>query len=164
MPSKQNIMSIAGECLIHYTPEANYFGVAGFEYSLQAPTGQSTTAHVELTLQNITVHSTGSISKTDGSTLTLADVTLAYSDEIQTLNADGSIDIVIKAPFAPSGENVSGTADKDLLLGNNGNTIIEALAGDDVVMIKQVVFADGMVWKGQRIAANDEVREGRRAA
>ncbi|MDD2686401.1 MAG: cadherin-like domain-containing protein [Gallionella sp.] len=42
-----------GNGFIHYTPVANYFGVAGFEYSLQAPTGQSATAHVELTLQNI---------------------------------------------------------------------------------------------------------------
>jgi Ca2+-binding RTX toxin-like protein len=80
-----------------------------------------------------TVHGIGQINKTDGSTLNIADVTLQYSDEVQvTNNADGTVSVAVKPPFA-SGETVTGTPDKDLLLGNNGNTIINALEGDDVV-------------------------------
>jgi len=80
------------------------------------------------------IHGLGHVTKVDGSTLALADVTLAYSEEVQITNADGTTSVTLKTPFAPSGETVTGTADKDLLLGNNGNTIIEAMAGDDVVM------------------------------
>ncbi|ADL55462.1 calcium-binding protein [Gallionella capsiferriformans] len=80
------------------------------------------------------VHGMGQVTKVDGSTLALADVTLAYSEEVQITNADGTTSVTLKSAFAPSGETVTGTADKDLLLGNNGNTIIEAMAGDDVVM------------------------------
>ncbi len=80
-----------------------------------------------------TVHGIGQINKTDGSNLNIADVTLQYSDEVLVHNADGSTGIAVKPPFA-SGETITGTADKDLLLGNNGNTIINALEGDDVVM------------------------------
>ncbi len=80
-----------------------------------------------------TVHGVGTVTKADGTTLDMADVTLAYSDEVLVTNPDGTTDPAVKPPFAPSGEVVTGTAGKDLLLGNNGNTTIEALDGADVV-------------------------------
>ncbi|MDX8392655.1 MAG: tandem-95 repeat protein [Mariprofundaceae bacterium] len=80
-----------------------------------------------------TVHGMAQAIKTDQSTLDIADVTLAYSDEVQVTNANGTTGTAVKKPFAPSGEIVSGTAGRDLLLGNNGNTVINGLAGADVV-------------------------------
>jgi Ca2+-binding RTX toxin-like protein len=79
-----------------------------------------------------TVHGIGQVTKADGSTLNMADVTLQYSDEVLVHNADGTTTVAVKPPFAPL-ETITGTPGKDLLLGNNGNTIIEALEGDDVV-------------------------------
>lgn len=38
---------------IHYTPDANYFGAAGFNYQISAPTGQTATAAVDITLHNV---------------------------------------------------------------------------------------------------------------
>ncbi|MFZ5511915.1 MAG: Ig-like domain-containing protein [Pseudomonadota bacterium] len=84
-----------------------------------------------------TVHGVGSLTMADGSTLQLADVTLAYSDEVQVPNPDGTSRVVRKQPFSPSGEVLEGSADKDLILGKTGNNIIYAGAGDDVV------FEDG---------------------
>ena len=81
-----------------------------------------------------TIHGVGVITKADGSTLNMADVTISYSDEVQLTNPDGTTTVVTKPEFAPSGEVINGTADKDLLLGNNGNTVINGLEGDDVVV------------------------------
>src|SRR5574340_101458 len=81
-----------------------------------------------------TVHGIGQVAMADGSTLNMADVTMEYSNEVLLANPDGSTSVVVKPPFAPSGEVITGTADKDMLLGNNGNTAINALAGDDVVL------------------------------
>jgi VCBS repeat-containing protein len=81
-----------------------------------------------------TVHGVGVITKADGSTLNMADVTVSYSDQVQLTNPDGTTTVVTKPEFAPSGEVINGTADKDLMLGNNGNTILNGLEGDDVIV------------------------------
>jgi Ca2+-binding RTX toxin-like protein len=38
---------------VHFTPDADYFGPAGFTYQIHAPTGQTATAVVDLTIQNV---------------------------------------------------------------------------------------------------------------
>jgi VCBS repeat-containing protein len=81
-----------------------------------------------------TVHGVGTILKTDGSTLNMADVTLEYSSQVQLQNPDGTVTVVDKPAFAPSGEVINGTPDKDLLLGNNGNTVINGMEGDDAIV------------------------------
>jgi Ca2+-binding RTX toxin-like protein len=81
-----------------------------------------------------TVHGVGTVTKTDGTTLDLADVTLQYSSDVQVTNADGSQQVVSQSPFSPSGEELNGTDGNDLILGKTGNNIVNAGAGDDVVM------------------------------
>jgi Ca2+-binding RTX toxin-like protein len=85
-----------------------------------------------------TVHGIGSMEKIDGSRLAIADVTLAYSNETQIPQPDGStVSVTPASPFSPNGELLEGTPDKDLILGKNGNNIVKAYAGDDVI------FEDG---------------------
>lgn len=85
-----------------------------------------------------TVHGVGSLEKTDGSRLAIADVTLAYSSETQIPQADGStVSVTPSSPFSPNGELLEGTPGKDLILGKNGNNIVKAYEGDDVI------FEDG---------------------
>ncbi len=85
-----------------------------------------------------TVHGVGSMEKADGSRLAIADVTLAYSNETLIPQSDGSsLSVTPESPFSPNGEILEGTADKDLILGKNGNNIIKAYEGDDVI------FEDG---------------------
>jgi len=84
-----------------------------------------------------TVHGVGSLTKTDGSTLAIADVTFAYSSETQVPQGDGTMATVNTSLFSPNGEEIDGTDGKDLILGKNGNNIIKGLAGDDVI------FEDG---------------------
>lgn len=85
-----------------------------------------------------TVHGVGSMEKADGSRLAIADVTLAHSNETLIPQSDGSnISVTPESPFSPNGEILEGTADKDLILGKNGNNIIKAYEGDDVI------FEDG---------------------
>lgn len=67
---------------------------------------------------------------TDGTTLNAADVTLAYSNEVRI---PGTTNTAERPPFSPSGEEIIGTDDNDLILGKTGNTIIRANAGNDVV-------------------------------
>lgn len=84
-----------------------------------------------------TVHGIGSITMTDGRTLSMADVTLEYTNDVQVNNQDGTTSIVNQSPFASSGQTIEGTDGKDLLLGTNGNTVINTYGGDDVI------FEDG---------------------
>lgn len=84
-----------------------------------------------------TVHGVGTITKTDGSTLNFADVTLRYTNEVLVENADGTTQVVMREPFSPSGEELTGTEDNDLLLGKTGNNLVYGYGGDDVV------FEDG---------------------
>ncbi|MHB1353503.1 MAG: Ig-like domain-containing protein [Thiobacillus sp.] len=85
-----------------------------------------------------TVHGIGSMEKTDGSRLAIADVTLAYSNETQIPQPDGStVSVTPASPFSPNGELLEGTPENDLILGKNGNNIVKAYAGDDVI------FEDG---------------------
>ncbi|MHB0985580.1 MAG: Ig-like domain-containing protein [Sulfuricella sp.] len=81
-----------------------------------------------------TVHGVGTVTKTDGSTLNLADVTLEYSNDVLVTKADDTSQVVSQTPFSPSGEELNGTDGNDLILGKTGNNIINAGAGDDVVM------------------------------
>lgn len=81
-----------------------------------------------------TVHGIGSISMVNGSELAMADVSLAFSAERQVPQADGTfVTRTPVSPFSPSGQQINGTEEKDLLLGNNGNDIIDALADDDQI-------------------------------
>jgi Ca2+-binding RTX toxin-like protein len=84
-----------------------------------------------------TVHGVGSMALADGGTLALADVTLAFSNEVLTRLANGETTTQIKDMFSPAGEEINGTSGNDLILGKNGSNIIYALAGDDVI------FEDG---------------------
>ncbi|TAM46397.1 MAG: hypothetical protein EPN55_05425, partial [Gammaproteobacteria bacterium] len=84
-----------------------------------------------------TVHGVGAITKTDGSTLNFADITLRYSNEVLVQNADGTTQVVMREPFSPSGEELTGTEGNDLILGKTGNNLVYAYGGDDVV------FEDG---------------------
>ncbi|MBV1786782.1 cadherin-like domain-containing protein [Marinobacterium sp. D7] len=81
-----------------------------------------------------TVHGIGSMSLTDGSPLDIADVTLAFSNEVQIPQADGSVKTASTSPFSPSGEEINGTEQDDLILGKSGNNIVNAFAGDDVIL------------------------------
>ena len=85
-----------------------------------------------------TVHGVGSLEKSDGSRLAIADVTLAHSNETLIPQSDGSnLSVTPESPFSPNGEILEGTADNDLILGKSGNNIIKAYEGDDVI------FEDG---------------------
>ena len=85
-----------------------------------------------------TVHGVGSLEKTDGSRLAIADVTLAFSSETLVPQADGStVSVTPTSPFSPNGEVLEGTDGNDLILGKNGNNVIKAYGGDDVI------FEDG---------------------
>ncbi len=84
-----------------------------------------------------TVHGVGTITKTDGSMLNFADITLRYNNEVLVQNADGTTQVVMREPFSPSGEELTGTEDNDLILGKTGNNLVYAYGGDDVV------FEDG---------------------
>ena len=84
-----------------------------------------------------TVHGIGSMIRADGSEIAIADVTLAYSNETQVPQGDGTMQTVNASPFSPSGEEIDGTEDSDLILGKNGNNIVMGFGGDDVI------FEDG---------------------
>lgn len=84
-----------------------------------------------------TVHGVGSITMSDGRVLSMADVTLEYTNDVLITNADGTTSVVNKPLFSNTDQTIDGTEDKDLILGNNGNNIINAYGGDDVI------FEDG---------------------
>ncbi|HMV04935.1 MAG TPA: cadherin-like domain-containing protein [Accumulibacter sp.] len=93
-------------------------------------------AHFQV-INGQTVHGLGQMTKADGSTLAIADVTLAYSQQTQVPQGDGTTPTANPPPFSPNGEEIVGSEGKDLILGKNGNNIVKGLGGDDVV------FEDG---------------------
>jgi len=81
-----------------------------------------------------TIHGVANMYLADGRKLDMADVTLAYNNETQVLNPDGTTSTVTRSPFSPDGEVLDGTADNDLLVGKTGNNVVNGYGGDDVVM------------------------------
>lgn len=81
-----------------------------------------------------TVHGMGAMEMADGSQMAIADVTFAYSNEVQVPQAEGGSTVVPTSPFSPNGELLEGTEGKDLILGKNGNNIVNGYAGDDVIL------------------------------
>ncbi|MHB1098190.1 MAG: beta strand repeat-containing protein [Burkholderiales bacterium] len=80
-----------------------------------------------------TIQGIAKVTMNDGTTRDAADVTLAYSKDVQVTNADGTTSIVTPPPFSPSGQEIDGTEGNDLILGKTGNTVIKTGAGNDVV-------------------------------
>jgi len=80
-----------------------------------------------------TIHGVAKVTMVDGTTRNAADVTLAYSKDVQVHNADGSTSVVTPTSFSPSGQEIDGTDGNDLLLGKTGNVIIKTGEGNDVV-------------------------------
>jgi VCBS repeat-containing protein len=98
--------------------------------------GLSSDGHFEV-IDGQTVHGVGAMNRVDGSQLAIADVTFAYSNEVQVPQQGGGSATVASSPFSPSGEVIEGTAGNDLILGKTGNNIVNGYAGDDVI------FEDG---------------------
>lgn len=101
-----------------------------------AAVGLASDGHFQV-INGQTVHGVGSLNKLDGSEIAIADVTFAYSEDVQVPQVNGSLQVLTASPFSPSGEEIGGTDGKDLLLGKNGNNIVKGLGGDDVI------FEDG---------------------
>ncbi|MBD3810941.1 MAG: cadherin-like domain-containing protein, partial [Betaproteobacteria bacterium] len=83
------------------------------------------------------IHGLSTVHMVDGSTMAAADVTLKVTDKVLASDANGNQQAVTTSAFSPSGQELQGTSDKDLILGQNGNNVIKAFAGDDVI------FEDG---------------------
>jgi Ca2+-binding RTX toxin-like protein len=79
-----------------------------------------------------TVHGTATATKTDGSTLAIADVTLRYQNVTRITNPDGST-TVVPAPVVQQGQTFDGTAGADLVLGTNGSDMFRTGDGNDVI-------------------------------
>jgi Ca2+-binding RTX toxin-like protein len=79
-----------------------------------------------------TVHGTATATKTDGSTLAIADVTLRYKNVTRITNPDGSSSVV-PAPVVQQGQTFDGTAGADLVLGTNGSDMFRTGDGNDVI-------------------------------
>lgn len=99
-----------------------------------------------------TVHGVGNLTKTDGSMVAIADVTLKYSDQLQT--TDGTTPTTSTLVTAQKGQTFTGTADKDLVLGTVGSDSFIMGAGDDAVVDDQ---GDDVVDAG---AGNDLINTG----
>ena len=87
------------------------------------------------------VHGVGSATKTDGTTLALADVTLKYRNVTQGTASNGATVTATVAPFS-TGQVFNGTAGADLVFGTagsdqyhmgDGNDVVNDDAGDDLV-------------------------------
>lgn len=79
-----------------------------------------------------TVHGTAAATKTDGSTLAVADVTLRYRNVTRIANPDGSTSEV-PAPVVRAGQAFDGTAGPDLVLGTHGSDMFRTGDGNDVI-------------------------------
>src|SRR5207253_1535357 len=66
-----------------------------------------------------TVHGVGKITKKDGSTLNMADVTFEYSNVIQVPHADGTTSLAVKPAFTGGDQDIQGTTGNDVLLGTD---------------------------------------------
>lgn len=104
-----------------------------------------------------TVHGTATATKTDGSTLAVADVTLRVKNQTQvtTTHADGSVTTtIVDIPSFAQGQTFAGTADKDLVFGTDGNDHFITGEGGDVIMDDK---GDDLIETG---AGNDLVYSG----
>ncbi len=79
-----------------------------------------------------TVHGTAVATRTDGSTLAVADVTLRYRNETRIDNPDGSSTVAPVPTYQP-GSQFDGTAGADLVLGTSGSDMFRLGDGNDVV-------------------------------
>ena len=80
-----------------------------------------------------TVHGVATVTMTDGTTRNAADVTLAYSNEVQTTNADGSTSTTTEPPFSASGQQVDIGSGNNLVPATTGNTNTTVGDGNNVV-------------------------------
>jgi YD repeat-containing protein len=80
-----------------------------------------------------TVHGLGTATRVDGSTMQVADVSLRWSNEIQTTSGGGATGVVTAAN-QQAGQTFQGTADEDLVLGTAGSDSFTTGTGDDVIM------------------------------
>jgi VCBS repeat-containing protein len=80
-----------------------------------------------------TVHGIAKVTMSDGTTRNAADVTLAYSRDVQVSNPDGTKSVVTPSPFPASGQQVSAGAGNNLVLPTTGNTNITVGDGNNVV-------------------------------
>ena len=80
-----------------------------------------------------TIQGIAPITMTDGSIMNAADAIMAYSNDVQIPQSDGTTSTVSSSPFSPSGTEIDGTDGNDLLLGLTGNTVIKTGEGNDVV-------------------------------
>lgn len=80
-----------------------------------------------------TVHGVGNVTKTDGSALAMADVTLQYTNEVQTAGADGNGQLA-QLLTQQHGQSFSGTTDKDLVFGTGGSDNISTGDADDAIV------------------------------
>jgi VCBS repeat-containing protein/YD repeat-containing protein len=78
------------------------------------------------------VHGTATASKTDGSKLAIADVTLRYRNETQVTGSNGQTTTVTVPTYA-SGQQITGTAGADLVFGTSGNDQYVMGDGNDVI-------------------------------
>ena len=97
-----------------------------------AEIGLSSDGHFQV-INGQTVHGVGTVTKTDGSALQMADVTLQYSNETQVVNADGTTGTAL-LPNTQRGQIFMGTPDKDLVLGTQGSDRYVLGEGDDAVV------------------------------
>jgi hypothetical protein len=79
-----------------------------------------------------TVHGVGTVTRTDGSTIALADVSLAYRNVTQATTQAGTSTTATVSNFA-KGQTFTGTASRDLVFGTAGNDSFDMGAGNDVV-------------------------------
>jgi VCBS repeat-containing protein len=78
------------------------------------------------------VHGTATATRTDGSTLAIADVTLRYRNETRVTGSNGAATTVTVPAFA-GGQQITGTAGADLVFGTSGNDQYVMGDGNDVV-------------------------------
>ncbi len=78
------------------------------------------------------VHGTATATRTDGSTLAIADVTLRWRNETQVTGSNGVTTTATLPAFA-SGQQIVGTAGADLVFGTSGNDQYVMGDGNDVI-------------------------------
>ena len=84
-----------------------------------------------------TVHGVGNVTKTDGTTLAFADVTLKYSDQVQTGTDASGNPVTTNLVATQKGQIFNGTGGKDLVFGTVGSDNFLLGDGDDVVVDDQ---------------------------
>jgi Ca2+-binding RTX toxin-like protein len=80
-----------------------------------------------------TVHGVGNVTRTNGTTLALADVTLAYNNTVQATTPNGAPTTATISAFS-QGQQFTGTTSPDLVFGTSGNDEFTLGDGNDVVV------------------------------